>query len=59
MIALILVLALIGVGLYLLETYVPMAPPLRLIIRVVVVVAVILYLLQAFGIGDIPIPRVR
>lgn len=59
MIALILVLALIGVGLYLLETYVPMAPPLRLIIRVVVVVAVILYLLQVFGIGDIPVPRIR
>jgi len=58
-IALILVLALIGVGLYLLETYVPMAPPLRLIIRVVVVVAVILYLLQVFGIGDIPVPRIR
>jgi hypothetical protein len=57
MIALILVLVLIGVGLYLLETYVPMSPPIKLVIRVVVVICLVLYLLRAFGIADLPVQR--
>lgn len=59
MVALLLVLVLIGVGLYVIETYVPMSPPIKTVIRVVVVICVILYLLQAFGLTDIPVPRVR
>jgi len=58
-ITLILLLVVLGVGLYLLETYVPMSPPFIVIIRVVVVIFVILLLLRAFGIGDVAIPRVR
>ena len=51
-ISLIIVLAIIGVGLYLLNTYVPMAPPIKTIINVVAVIAVILWLLSAFGLLD-------
>lgn len=59
MLMLIVTLVLIGIGLYLLETYVPMAPPLRLIIRIVVIIATVLYVLRAFGVGDIPVPQLR
>jgi hypothetical protein len=58
LIELVVVLVIIGVGLYLIETYVPMSPPIKVIIRVVVVVVLVLYLLRAF-VGDIPIPRLR
>jgi len=56
---LILSLVVIGVVLYLIETYIPMAAPIKLVIRVVVVVAIVLWLLRLFGIADVPIPRVR
>lgn len=59
MIGLILTLVIIGVILYLVETYIPMAAPIKLIIRIVVVIIICLYLLQVFGIGDIPLPRTR
>lgn len=58
-IALIVVLVILGLGLYLVETYVPMSPPIKTVIRVVVVLCVVLYLLRAFGVGDIPVPHVR
>lgn len=59
MIALILGLAVVGLLLYLIETYVPMAAPIKIVIRVVVVVCLVLYLLSAFGITDMPVPRLR
>jgi len=59
MIGLILLLVILGVGLYLLETYVPMSPPILIIIRVVVVIFIILLLLRVFGIADVPVMRVR
>lgn len=59
MIGLLLVLVIVGVVLYLVETYIPMDPVIKTIIRVVVVIAVCLYLLSAFGVVDVPIPRVR
>lgn len=57
----ILTLALIGFVLYLVETYVPMAPPMKLVIRVAVGVCVILWLIQVFGLAryDLPVPRLR
>ena len=58
MITLILLLVLLGVGLYLIETYVPMAAPIKLIIRIVVVIFIVLLLLRAFGVADVPVPRV-
>ena len=59
MITLILLLVVLGVGLYLIETYVPMAAPIKLIIRIVVVIFIVLLLLRAFGISDVPVPTVR
>ena len=47
-IGLIFILIIVGVGLYLLNTYVPMAPPIKTIINVVVVLLVLLLLVQVF-----------
>lgn len=55
MITIILTLVIVGVCLYLLEAYVPMSPPIKTVIRVVVVLCLILFLLNAFGIFSSPI----
>ena len=44
-----LVLLVIGVVLWLINTYVPMAGSIRVILNVVIVVAVCVWVLQAFG----------
>jgi hypothetical protein len=49
MIQLIILLVVVGVALYLIETYIPMSPPIKVVIRVVIVLAVVIYLLQMFG----------
>jgi len=49
-ITVIVVLIVLGLCLYLVETYIPMSPPIRLVIRVLVVLLLVLWLLQAFGI---------
>ena len=59
LISLIVVLVIVGLCLYLVENFIPMAQPIKTIIRVVVVLVVCLYLLAAFGIADIPLPKVR
>lgn len=62
MLSLVIVLIIIGVLLWLVETQIPMDATIKLIIRVVVIVCVVLYILQAFGLlpfGDLPVPRVR
>lgn len=51
LITVILTLALIGVLLWFLEKYVPMAEPFRLLIRIIVAFAIIFWLLRVFGIG--------
>ena len=51
LIHLVLVLVLLGVLLYLIETFIPMDSGIKTIIRVVVVIAVILWLLAVFGFG--------
>ena len=58
LIELIVVLAIVGVLLYLVENYIPMAAPIKLVIRVVVILVIVLWLLRLF-VGDIPIPRLR
>jgi hypothetical protein len=62
-IELLFLLVLIGVGLYLLNTYVPMAQPLKMIINVIVVLLVIAWLLEAFGLmhlgGTVGNPRLK
>lgn len=57
LITLIVVLVLIGVALYLIETYIPMSPPIKLVLRVVVVLVLVLFLLQAFGIVGPRVPQ--
>lgn len=57
----IIALVLIGVGLYLLNTVVPMDGKIKTIINVVVVVLVVLWVLNMFGLFNAlgPIPRYR
>lgn len=49
-ITVIVVLIILGLCLYLAETYIPMAAPIKTVLRVVVVLLLILWLLQVFGI---------
>jgi len=54
------ILIVIGVGLWLVNTYIPMASPIKTIVNVVVILFVCLWLLQAFGIfsgGPVFVPR--
>lgn len=57
MIALVLGLAVLGFLLYLLFTYVPMPDVMRTVIIFVVVLCVVMYLVNAFGLVDLPLPR--
>ena len=58
MIGLLVLLVLVGVGLYLIQQ-IPMDPVILTVIRVVVLLCVVLYLVQAFGLLDVPLPKVR
>lgn len=49
-------LVIIGVILYVINTYIPMAQPIKTIITVVVVLVVCLWLLNLFGIGNLTVP---
>ena len=54
LLTIIIVLVVVGVALWAINTYIPMAKPVRTILNVVVVVFLCLWLLQAFGlIGSI------
>jgi hypothetical protein len=55
-ISLILLLIVLGVAMYLINRYVPMAEPIRLIVNAVVVLLVIVGLLNYFGITHISMP---
>jgi hypothetical protein len=57
MISLLLTLVVVGVILYLIETYIPMSPPIKTVLRVVVVIILVLWLLRLFGIADVAVPR--
>ena len=50
LISLIITLIVVGVLLWLVNTYIPMDPKIKKILNVVIVIAVILWLLSAFGI---------
>jgi hypothetical protein len=51
MISLIITLAIVGVLLWAVETLLPIAPPIKRVIDVVVVLAVLIYLLRYFGVA--------
>lgn len=59
MLSLILTLALVGLIVWLIVTYIPMPAPFRTVILVVVAICLIIWLMGMFGIGDMPVPRVR
>lgn len=49
LITIVVVLVIVGVVLWLINTYIPMAAPIKTILNVVVVVGVLIWLLSAFG----------
>lgn len=51
MIAILVTLILLGLIVYLVETYIPMSPPFKTVLRVVVVLFLVLYLLQVLGVS--------
>lgn len=57
MIALLLLIVVLGVCMWLIETYVPMSPPIKVLLRVVVVIIIVLYLLRAFGVATPSLPN--
>lgn len=60
LINIIITLVVIGVALWAINTYIPMAKPVKTILNVVVVAVIVLWLLQTFGIiGSINNIRVR
>ena len=63
LITVVLTLIVVGVLLWLINTYIPMAGSIKSILNIVVVVAVILWLLYGFGVigsgGQISMPEVR
>jgi len=48
-ITIIVVLVVLGLALYLIETYIPMSPPIKMVVRVIIILALVIWLLQAFG----------
>jgi predicted membrane protein len=63
LISVVLTLIVIGVLLWLINTYIPMAASIKKILNIVVVVAVVLWLLHGFGVlgnsGEIHVPTVK
>jgi len=63
MISLVLTLIVVGVLLWLVNTYIPMDSKIKRILNIVVVICVVVWLLYAFGIlgrsGDIRVPQLR
>jgi len=61
-ISLIITLVVIGVILWLVNTYIPMDPKIKNILNVVVIICVVLWLLNVFGVFNMNlgnVPRVR
>lgn len=48
------ILCVVGVALYLINTYVPMARPLKVTINVIVVLVLVIWLLHLFGLINFP-----
>jgi len=59
LLSLLLVLAIIGFIVWLITTYIPMPQPIRVAIIAVAAIAVILTILRAFGVSDIPLPHLK
>lgn len=62
LIGLVITLIVIGILLWLVNTYIPMDAKIKKVMNIVVIAAVVLWLLSVFGIfstiGNVPVPRV-
>lgn len=56
-IQILIVLVIVGVVLWLVQTYIPMAAPIKTIITVVVVLILCVWLLTLFGVADMHVGR--
>jgi hypothetical protein len=63
LVSVVLTLIVVGVLLWLINTYIPMQGTIKSLLNVVVVIAVVIWLLYAFGVlghaGDIRIPQMK
>lgn len=59
LITIVIVLIIVGVLLWLINTYLPMARSIKTILNIVVVVAVVIWLLSVFGIVNLGSVRLR
>jgi hypothetical protein len=63
LISLVITLIVVGVLLWLINTYIPMDGKIKNILNIVVVICVVIWLLNAFGIighsSDLPVPQLR
>ena len=62
LLGLILLIVVVGVLLWLINTYIPLQPSIRTVLNAVVVIVLVLYVLQAFGLLpflDRPLPKLR
>lgn len=61
LIGLVVMLIIIGIGLWLINSYIPMDPKIKNILNIVVVICVVLFLVKAFGLlnFDMRVPTVR
>ena len=59
LIGLLIILVVVGVCLYLVNTYVPMSAPIKTIMNVIVVLVLVIWLLSAFGLVAMPPMRLR
>jgi len=59
LITLIIVIAIVGFVLYLIETYIPMPAPFKLVIQVIIVIVLLLWVLQLFGIAGPTVGNIR
>lgn len=53
LITIVVVLLVVGVLMWLAETYIPLSPPFRTLLRAVVIIVVVLWLLSVFGLLDL------
>ena len=53
LISIIIVLVIFGLVLYLIQTYIPMAQPVKTVINIVVILVLCLWLLQEFQLSDL------
>lgn len=59
LIQLILIIAVVGFILYLIETYIPMPAPFKLVIQVIIVIVLLLWVLQLFGVVGPTVGQIR